>query len=90
MIRLPIFVAMTLLCASCFSMESKQMAGAMDQSHSFKLCLKNGGVDPDQFISCVRTTDARSELDGCIPAGKHHEVMQCMDQQAKDEPPSSG
>jgi hypothetical protein len=74
---------MILLGASCFSMESKQMAAAMSQSDSFKQCLKSHGVDPDQFISCVGTTDARTELDSCIPAEKHHEVMHCMDEQAK-------
>ena len=85
MIRLPVLIAMMLLCASCFSMESRSMADGMNSSEPFKLCLRNHGVNPDQFISCVRTTDARTELDACIPEGKHHQVMRCMDQQAKPE-----
>lgn len=88
MIRLSVLVAMALWCGSCFSMESRSMADGMNSSGPFKLCLNNHGVNPEQFISCVRTTDARSELDDCIPKGKHHEVMQCMDAQVKPEPAS--
>jgi hypothetical protein len=87
MIRLIVIGAMSLLCASCFSMESRSMADGMNLSPPFKLCLTNHGVDPDQFISCVRTTDSRSELDSCIPKEKHHEVMECMDAQAAKQPP---
>jgi len=85
-IRPPLLVAMVLLCASCFTMESKSMADGMNSSNPFKLCLKDHGVNSDQFISCVRTTDSRSELDSCIPPGKHHDVMQCMDDQVKPGP----
>jgi hypothetical protein len=88
MSRLQLFIAMSLLCASCFQMQSRQMAEGMDSSDSFKLCLKNHEVDPDRFISCVRTTDARTELDNCIPNDKHHEVMECMDEQVKTQPTS--
>jgi hypothetical protein len=76
-------IAIVVFCASCWTMRSQQMADTMNSSDSFKLCLRNGVVAPDQFISCIRSTDAQSELDSCIPSGKHHEVMGCMDAQAK-------
>jgi hypothetical protein len=88
MIRLPVLIAMMLLCGSCFSMESRSMADGMNSSPPFKLCLRNHGVDPDQFISCVRTTDSRSELDSCIPKDKHHDVIGCMDEEVARQPPS--